>query len=311
MTPKTSIDHWVALLAVVDSGGYGQASEQLHRSQSAISYAIARLQSTLELPLLRLEGRKARLTEHGATLVRRMRSVIAELESIERLAGSLKQGWEPELKLAIDAAFPRDRWLNIFAELQRLCPDTQIQFSDVVLSGAEEAILDGSADVVVTTLVPPGFLGELLFNVDFLAVAHPHHALFALERELTAEDLERHLQVVVRDSGTRQPRDAGWLGAKRRCTVTSVESSLATVTAGLGYAWLPEHLVQEPIAQGQLKPLPLAFGARRALPLYLVLVRPDTAGPAARTAVESFQRHLPVSRQDRLAYTMKASTRGE
>lgn len=293
--PRTSIDQWTALLAVIDRGGYAQAGQHLRRSQSAVSYAVSRLQSTLGLPLLRIEGRKARLTEHGAILTSRARSVIAELTSIERLARSLKQGWEPELELAIDAAFPRDRLLGIMGELQALCPDTQMQFSDVVLSGAEEAILEGSADLVVTPSVPSGFLGEFLVNVDFLAVAHPAHPLFALEREITPEDLARHMQVVVRDSGTKRPRDEGWLGAKRRCTVASVDSSLATVRAGLAYAWLPEHMIRGPLARGELRALPLAFGGKRILPLYLVLVHPELAGPAARAAVESFRRHAPMT----------------
>jgi hypothetical protein len=30
------------------------------------------------------------------------------------------------------------------------------------------------------------------------------------------------------------------------------------------------------------------------VPLYLVLVRPEVAGPAARAAVECFQRHVPA-----------------
>jgi len=49
-------------------------------------------------------------------------------------------------------------------ELKRRCPSTQLDLSEVVLSGAEEAIIngavDGSADVVVTAHVPPGFLGD-------------------------------------------------------------------------------------------------------------------------------------------------------
>jgi DNA-binding transcriptional LysR family regulator len=125
-------------------------------------------------------------------------------------------------------------------------------------------------------------------------VAWPGHPLFQLDRTLTSDDLVRHVQVVLRDSGVRHPRDEGWLGADRRCTVNSMEASIATVKAGLGYAWLPEHMTGEHIAQGTLKPLPLATGSIRAMQLHLVLVRPETAGPAARTAIELFQRHLPL-----------------
>jgi DNA-binding transcriptional LysR family regulator len=65
------------------------------------------------------------------------------------------------------------------------------------------------------------------------------------------------------------------------------------VKAGLAYAWLPEHVVAESLQSRALKPLPLAIGKTRKVPLHLVLVRPDLAGPAARAAVECFQRHVP------------------
>src|SRR6185437_9065191 len=151
------------------------------------------------------------------------------------------------------------------------------------------------ADLVATTRVPDGFLGEFLFNVSFVAVAAPSHPLFGLDRTLTVDDLTREVQAVVRDSGVKHRRDEGWLGAKRRFTVSSLEASLAAVQAGLAYAWLPEHLVQEPLEHGSLRRLPLTLGGARSVPLYLVLVRPEIAGPAARAAVECFQRHVPAT----------------
>ena len=291
---RTSLEQWAVLASVVDEDGFAHAARTLHKSQSAVSYAIARLQEALDLELLSIDGRKAVLTPHGTTLLMRARPLLRELEALEALARSLKQGWEPRLRLVVDAAYPRERLLLTLAELQQLCPNTEIQVSDAVLSGAEEAILEGGAEVVVTTRLPPGFLGELLLTVSFVAVADPRHPLFAVDRPLTAHDLSKHLQVVVRDSGTQHPRDEGWLGAERRCTVSSLEASLAMVKAGLGYAWLPEHLVSDALHQGALRVLPLEMGSTRPMPLYLVLVRPEAAGPAARAAVEIFQRHGPL-----------------
>jgi DNA-binding transcriptional LysR family regulator len=292
--PRTSLEQWAVLAAVVDHGGFAQAATALNKSQSAISYAIARLQESLDAPVLAIEGRKAVLTPHGQALLKRARSLLKDAETLERLARSLKEGWEPQLRLVVDAAFSRDRLLKIVAELQQLCPNTQMQLSDAVLSGAEEAITDGTADVVVTTRVPSGFLGEHLIDVTFIAVAHPDHALFKIDVPLTTEHLVHHVQAVVRDSGVKQPRDEGWLGAERRCTVSSVEASLATVQAGLAYAWLPDHLLGESLSRGTLKPLPLVTGGTRVIPLHLVVVRPELAGPAVRAAVECFQRHIPL-----------------
>lgn len=298
---KTTLEQWAVLAAVVDHGGFAQAATALSRSQSAVSYTVARLQEALDVPLLTLEGRKAVLTSHGQALLKRARSLVTDLGRLERLARSLKQGWEPELKLVVDAAFPRGRLLSIVAELQQLCPNTQVQLSDAVLSGAEDAIVDGAADVVVTTRVPPRHLGEWLLDVTFVAVAHSGHALFSIDHPLAPEDLTRHVQVVVRDSGVKHPRDEGWLGAELRCTVSSLEASLATVEAGLAYAWLPEHLVRGPLDTGTIRRLPLVAGGTRNVPLSLVLVNADLAGPAAHAAVEAFQRHRPLAQLERAA----------
>src|SRR5579872_3485711 len=147
--PKTTLEQWAVLAAVVDAGGFAQAAAELHRSQSAVSYAIARLQESLGLALLNIEGRKSVLTPEGESLLARSRGIVKEFDTLELLARSLKKGWESELTLTVDAAFPRSRLLQIIAQLQTACPNTQIQLSDVVLSGAEQAILEGAGDLVI------------------------------------------------------------------------------------------------------------------------------------------------------------------
>jgi DNA-binding transcriptional LysR family regulator len=289
--PKTTLEQWVVLAAVVDEGGFAQAATALHRSQSAISYSLVRLQESLDLPLLQPAGRKSVLTAHGESLLARARGLIKELETLESLARSLKKGWESELTLIVDAAFPRSRLLGILAELQSTCPATQIQLADVVLSGAEQAILENVGDLVITSRVPPGFLGDWLLDVSFIAVARADHALFKLGRQLTTDDLVSHVQAVVRDSGTSHPRDEGWLGAEHRFTVSSMDASLATVLAGLAYAWLPEHMLLEQLQNGSLRRLPLISGASRKVSLHVVPLHPQAQGPAARAAVDAFHRH--------------------
>jgi DNA-binding transcriptional LysR family regulator len=290
--PKTSVEQWAVLAAVIEAGGFAQAAAQLNRSQSAVSYTLARLQEALGVSLLVVEGRRSVLTAHGQTLLGRARSILREFNTLELLARSLQQGWEPELNLVVDAAFPRSILLSIIAELQSSCPNTQIQLADVVLSGAEEAIISGTADLVITSRIPPGYVGDHLLDVSFIAVAHPEHALFNLERELTTEDLVRHVQAVVRDSGSVLPRDEGWLGAERRFTVSSMEASLATLLAGLAFAWLPEHLIRDSLQTGTLRRLPLASGAARAVSLHVVRARPALLGPAGLAAVAAIHRHI-------------------
>ena len=42
-TPHIALDQWRALIAVVDSGGYAQAAEALHKSQSSVTYAVQKI----------------------------------------------------------------------------------------------------------------------------------------------------------------------------------------------------------------------------------------------------------------------------
>jgi DNA-binding transcriptional LysR family regulator len=290
---RSSIDQWQVLAAVVDAGGFAQAARLLHRSQSAISYAVAQLQQALGVRLLQMEGRRAVLTPAGAELLRRSRGVVDQFARLEALARAIDRGWESELALVIDASFPQGQLLGILAELRSSCPHTTVSLADAVLSGAEEAIIEGAADVVVTTRVPQGWLGDWLMDVEMIAVSSPAHPLQQLQRALTREDLAQHTQVVVRDSGRRHPRDEGWLGAPHRWTVASLEASHAAVRAGLAYAWLPAHGVAQELADGRLKALPLSVGGTRRMSLYVVLVKGEIAGPAAHRTVELLQRHLP------------------
>lgn len=280
--PRTTLEQWRVLQAIVNYGGFAQAAEVLHRSQSSISYTVSRLQEQLGLKLLEIHGRKAKLTEAGETLLRHAEELLDEALKLEQLAHSLIQGWEAEIRLVVDALFPTPLLLRILKEFEPLSPHTRVLLSEAVLSGAEEALVMGSADLVIGGRVPPGFLGDPLLDVELVAVAHPDHPLHRLGRSLDADDLSRELHVVVSDSGTLAPRDAGWLGTMRRWTMTSPEKRIALLCAGLGFGWIPCHLIEEPLASGRLKPLPLREGLRRKEPLYLIFAQPKLAGPATR-----------------------------
>src|SRR5690606_21721432 len=106
MIPRTTLEQWSVLQAIVDHGSYAKAAEALHRSQSSVSYMVARLQEQLGVELLAIEGRKARLTERGAVLLRRATELLADARRLEQLAGSLREGREAEVRLAADVVFP-------------------------------------------------------------------------------------------------------------------------------------------------------------------------------------------------------------
>ncbi len=285
-TPRVTLDQWRTLQAVIDHGGFAQAAEALHRSQSSVSYAIGRLQEQLGVPLLRIEGRRAVLTEAGEMLLRRSRQLVKQAAQLEELAHHMEQGWEAEVRLVVDAAYPSARLIRALTDFMPQSRGCRIRLREEVLSGVEDVLLDGTADVAISGLNINGYLGAELGTVEFVAVAHAAHPLHVLQRKLSTQDLEAHLQIVVRDSGQRQPRDSGWLGAEQRWTVGSLATSVSFVASGLGFAWLPRHLIQRELADGILKPLPLIQGAIRRPRFYLYTNKDKTLGPATQILIQ-------------------------
>ncbi|EPN69504.1 regulatory protein LysR, partial [Pseudomonas syringae pv. actinidiae ICMP 19101] len=105
-------------------------------------------------------------------------------------------------------------------------------------------------------------------------------------RELTFQDLESQLQVVIRDSGRQKPRDFGWLGAEQRWTVGSLGTAATFVSNGLGFAWLPRHMIERELREGLLKPLPLDKGGIRNPTFYLYSSKDRPLGPATQILID-------------------------
>lgn len=298
--PRTSLDQWQCFLAVVDEGGYSRAAEALHKSQSAVSYAVQKLEEQLGVAVFEIRGRKAELTATGRQLYHRGRALLAEACELEAAARIAAAGWESELRLVVDALLPREVMLDVLGVLGAEAPETRIECIEAVLSGVEEALLEQRCDLAITGIVPPGFLGDLLLRVRFVAVAHRDHPLHRLGRPLRLQDLRQHHQLVVRDSGQRRRRDEGWLDAPRRLTLGSIGMSVEAAARGLGFAWLPEIAIRDELAAGLLKPLPLSEGGERWGNLFLIVPNRDLAGPAVLRCEELLREQLRTYNGDLL-----------
>src|SRR5260370_9505085 len=224
-SPRISLEQWRALLAVVDAGGYAQAAEALHKSQSAVAYAVQKLESLLGVKVFEVIGRKAQLTPTGQVLYRRAKALLDEAGLVEMAAGNLAQGWEPELSLAVEIIFPTWLLLQCFARFADERPQTRIELYESVLSGTEEMLLQRKVDLAVCSQVPAGFVGDPLMRLNFILAAHPDHPLHQLRRDLTLQDLRKHRHLLIRDSGS-QTRSGSRGGAGPLWTVLPTTTSL-------------------------------------------------------------------------------------
>lgn len=292
--PRISLEQWRCLQAVVDAGGYAQAAKALHKSQSAVTYAIQKIEALLGIKAFEIRGRKARLTANGEVLYRRARALLEEASALEGAAGTLAAGWEPEVRLAVDIIFPTWLLLECFAKFSAEQPQVRIELYETVLRGTDEALTQRRVDLAIGPRIPAGFAGDALMRIRFVAMAHPDHPLHRLGRALTLQDLRKHRHVVIRDTGS-QRRGGSPVGATQSWTVSQKATSIHAVSTGLGYAWFPEDTVRGEVARGELRPLPLREGAERWGELYLVFADRDYAGRGALRLAELIRAHVATA----------------
>jgi len=283
---KVALEHWNALVSVVESGSYAKAGERIHKSQSTLTYSIKKLEGLLGVKVLQLRGRRAVLTPVGELLYRRGKALIEDAARLEQSAADLARGWEPEIRLAVEILFPTWLLLRGLDEFSRQRPDTRIELIESVLGGTDEALAERRVDFAIGSRVPPGFTGDALMPVRFVCAAAPDHPLHGLGRPLALEDLRAHRHLVIRDSGVQRTRPGVSWVSEARWTLTSKATSIRAATMGLGFAWYPEDSIREELDTGRLKPLPLSEGAERYTHLYLVFADRDAAGPGARRLAE-------------------------
>jgi DNA-binding transcriptional LysR family regulator len=288
ISPKITLEQWASLVAVVDEGSFAKAAELLHKSQSTVSYAISRIEDQLGGRVLKLNGRKAELTDLGEVMVRKARKLLEQASTIEQLARSVSKGWEAEVSLAVDVIYPISKVLDALQAFSEQGQPTRVRVLETSLSGTDEAILNNEADLAITSRVPPGFIGEQFDQITFVAVAHKDHPLHQIDRPLTMADLEGYRQAVMRDSGIKRKQDAGWLGSEQRITVSHFSTSVQVLKRKMAFAWLPTGYIQHELASGEFKPLNLEQGGSRQHHLYLVNVSGERAGPATRWLMNLF-----------------------
>ena len=285
--PRVSLEQWLAFKTVVDCGSYAMAAQALNKSQSSISYAIARLNEQLPQPVLILDGRKAVMTDAGQVLYRHAEQLLNQASQAEAIASSLALGFESEVAIAVDVLVEVGSLVCAFEEFSQEFPHTRIRVLETSLSGTTEALLEKTADLVIGTKTPPGFQSRPLLQVKMIAVAAPGHPLVKNREDVSELELRSIRQVVLRDTGTSREQDSGWLQADQRWTVSHFSTSIKLLRSGLVFAFIPQNWIEDELAEGSLQRIPLAPSMDRLLQVHMMLADNQAAGPATKALYET------------------------
>jgi len=148
------------LVAVAETGSFTRAAEQVHRTQSAVSMQIKRLEETVGKPLLERDRKQTRLTREGEALVEYARRILNLHD--EALAAVS----EPEVTGLAKIGTPDDyaagflpQVLSDFAETH---PHVEVELRCEVSAKISRAFEKGEVDVALLTSGPWLKGGEII-----------------------------------------------------------------------------------------------------------------------------------------------------
>lgn len=137
-------------VAVTDRQGFAPAAEEVHRTQSAVTQQMARLEEQLGVSLFQKVGRSKRLTEHGVRLLEYARRLLAlndeALKSLAapELAGPLRIGTAHDLE---ESLLP-----PLLARFSQLYPNVQVEVHAARTAHLLQAMKRGEVEICLIGL---------------------------------------------------------------------------------------------------------------------------------------------------------------
>ncbi|MBN9271756.1 MAG: LysR family transcriptional regulator, partial [Mesorhizobium sp.] len=149
MQAPLDLDQLQTFIAIADTGSFTRAAEEVHRTQSAVSMQMRRLEERIGKPLFEKDGRLNKLSEEGDRLLayaRRMmvlnRETLAAFDD-KRLEGTIRIGTPDDYA---------DRFLpEIMARFARSNPHVELTVVCEPAPGLVEHIKRGNLDLALVT----------------------------------------------------------------------------------------------------------------------------------------------------------------
>jgi DNA-binding transcriptional LysR family regulator len=255
MIESVSIDQLRMLVAAADTGSFSAAARRLNRAQSAISQAIAALETSLGVSLFDRSARYPQLTPEGSKLLATARGIVRDTDGLKAHARNLAGGLEPEVAIVLDTMFPVSLLATLAQGWAAEFPQTPLRVYFEALGSVAHAVIDRRCSIgVIGTLqtIPPDLSREWLFDLPLVTVVAPSHPLASVEGAIKPEMAERHVQIVLTDRSTLSAgQNFGVLG-RQSWRVAELSTKHGFLCAGLGWGNMPFPSVVDDIAAGRL-----------------------------------------------------------
>src|SRR5690349_6356906 len=107
-----TLDQLQVFLTVAETGSFSAAARALNRAQSAITYAVQKLEAQTGAVLFDRADYRPTLTDAGRALLPRARRIADEVGQFKLQARGVAGGLEAELPIVVDSMFPMDCFIE-------------------------------------------------------------------------------------------------------------------------------------------------------------------------------------------------------
>lgn len=283
-----------ALLAIVEHGSFSEAALELGTSQSAMSYAVAELESELGIRVLERGRFGAVPTEAGRRIVAHARHIEASLETIRQEA-TLEQGSvSGTLRVSAFRSAATHLLPAVIAELGDRHPDLRIEVREVGARCIDSSrdLREGTVDVALTM---PELAGDTVFwtllRDPYVVVAQQE---VPVQEPVVLEALLRQ-PVILSDGPCSWPMREALLARdpdfEPAYELSEDSTILGLVAQGLGVALMPELTLES--FPSDLRRIPLRDPIDRAIGV--ALLPRSLKGPAVRALLQTLRRRFAGS----------------
>lgn len=188
------------LLAVVQTGSYTKAAEELHLTQPAVSHHIRLLEQEFGIRIFNLEKRNLVPTAEGAVLIKYARRMMAVYnKALQAIVDSSKQ--LRHLTVGITQTIAEHRMPQAIALYCLEHPETHISiFTDTIKNLYTSLELYELDLAVVDGPLPASGLNSVLLDTDYLCLAVSPQHRFAGRPGVSLEEVKKE-KLILRPTG--------------------------------------------------------------------------------------------------------------
>lgn len=243
---RTTLDQWITLQAVVDYGGFAQAANVLHRTQSSVSYTINKLEQTLGIEILSLEKRRAVLTSEGELLLELSREITEKALLLEKQAKNIRSNNKLRINILVDPLYISGSFLYKISLFIKQNKQFDLDINKKSLNKADIS-QKRDYDLIITHHHIASLQPMILDSIETVFVTHPESPLQKCSSEDLFKELQKHSFIsLISDSRGKENNH-------QVIQVGTVETALSLIQHGLGYSQLPLSLIEKELNENKLK----------------------------------------------------------